>query len=166
MHCQFVIFIVSLFPSLSECNVLIVLPGLAKPENFDPLNESITTYLLHFSQFTKNIFLFNVRENGCPQAWWIGKNDRSVFLYLISERGWDQMKSDLCYQGELGAVCVLGSHTFPALVPPEGLWHWLLVLPLAQGCPAASLVSPSLSYAMLLDYALFLTKRWGNWEEF
>lgn len=38
---QSVIFIVSLFPSLSECKLLIILPGVAKPENFDPSNESV-----------------------------------------------------------------------------------------------------------------------------
>lgn len=35
-----VIFTVSLFPSLSVCKLLIILPGFAKPENFDISNES------------------------------------------------------------------------------------------------------------------------------
>lgn len=93
---QSVIFIASLFPSLSGCKLLIILPGAAKPEKVDISNESVYHSLLNCSQIIQNIFLLYVSKNDCHRSWQqVVKNIRSVFLYLILGRGYGQIKPDL-----------------------------------------------------------------------
>lgn len=53
----------------------------------------ITTYLLNCSQIIQNIFLVYVSKIDCHQAWQrVVKNNGSMFLYLILDRGYGQIK--------------------------------------------------------------------------
>lgn len=94
-----VIFIVSLFPSVSGCKLLIMLPGLLNQKILiSQMKVCITTYLLNCSQNIQNIFLLYVSKNDCYQIWQqVVKKNCSMFLYVILDRGYGQIKPDLHY---------------------------------------------------------------------
>lgn len=100
----------------------------------------ITTYLLNCSQIIQNIFLLHVSKDDCCQAWQqVVNNKHSVFLYLILNRGYGQIKPDLHFYRVLRAVCA------SSVLCDSIIFQFWLIATLQRGSCYAEMVVPILT---------------------